>query len=573
MVGNRNSVYPDLPLVQDGVACAALVLAENPTEKARLAATDLCDTIEKMSGAHLPLISAGTAFEGTRILVGESRETVALGYPAPHGYPENERVILCRKENCLIVLGNDDGVFTGTQFAATMLLERLGCGWYGLKELWQVIPQKKTLSVGYLNINQTPRFTYRQTHVSRRNRDLALRWYMGGCDKQIDHAYFRLFPREQYFEAHPEWYCLVDGKRNPYVEWWQMCYSNPEVVQETIRKIDTYFLENPSCTQAALSANDGYFEGFCECEECRKLGTPGETMVWFVNQVAQGLEDRHPDKQLMFFIYFPTYDPPRRKMPLHKNVTLMFCKESCMFHAVDNGPDCGYHIRYEYDFGHTYYTLPFLENARKWIEMTDCRHTAVWDWYCPAAANPVWKDLPWVQGDVATRNQLCFERDLGAEYIYYDQGPVEAFHDTETSYPLRWPLWYVAARGMWDGRQTASQILMDACKKLFGSAADAMFAYYSCLADVSQDCHAKGLAWHMPEPYELYTPEAICRIDRTLSAVEALLPQLSGDERRRTENQLALWRRAKEVIADYHTDYPDESSRQEKPDGGGSSAS
>ncbi len=48
---------------------------------------------------------------------------------------------------------------------------------------------------------------------------------MGGSNKQIDHAYHALFPREQYFEQHPEWYCLVDGKRNPYIDWWQMCYS------------------------------------------------------------------------------------------------------------------------------------------------------------------------------------------------------------------------------------------------------------------------------------------------------------------------------------------------------------
>lgn len=548
MVGNRTPVYPDLVLVKEGAPHAKVVLSKHADEKVKSAAADLCDIIERMSGARLPLVDDSAPVEGPRILVGESRETIALGIETPHGYPENERVILRREGDCLVLLGNDDGVFTGTQFAVTMLLERLGCGWFAPDELWQVIPHKETIAVGYLQVDQTPNFEYRQTWVYRRNPEFARRWYMGGCDKQIDHAYYALFPREQYFEQHPEWYCLVDGKRNPFIEWWQMCYSNPEVVQETIWKVDRYFNENPSCTQAALSANDGFFEGFCECEECRKMGTPGETMVRFINQVAEGLEEKHPDKQLMFFIYFPTYDPPRTKIPLHKNVMLMFCKESCMFHPVDTGPDCGYHIRYEYEFGHTYYALPFLENARKWIEMTECRNVSVWDWYCPAAANPVWKDLPWVQGDVATRNQRCFKDALGARYVYYDQGPVEAFNDTEASYPLRWPLWYVGAKGMWDGRLTASQILMDACKKLFGAAADTLFAYYSCLADINENCHAKAMAWHMPEPYEFYTPEAVGRIDRIVSQAESLLPQLTPDERTRVENQLALWQKAKDVV-------------------------
>ena len=353
MVGNRTPVYPDLVLIENGVPRAVIVLSEQPTEKAKAAADDLCSVLEQMSGARLPIVSDAASVEGTRILVGESRETVALGIETPHGYPENERVLVQRKGDCLVLLGNDDEVFTGTAFAVTMLLEKLGCGWFGPEELWQEIPHKETIAVGYLHIDHVPAFESRQTFVFRRNPALARRWYMGGSNKQIDHAYHALFPREQYFEQHPEWYCLVDGKRNPYIDWWQMCYSNPEVVQETIRKVDQYLTEHPDCTQAALSANDGFFEGFCECEECRKMGTPGETMVRFVNQIAEGLEEKHPDRQLMFFIYFPTYDPPRVKIPLHKNVMLMFCKESCMFHSVDTGPDCGYHIRYAYDFGHT----------------------------------------------------------------------------------------------------------------------------------------------------------------------------------------------------------------------------
>ena len=563
MVGNRTPVYPDLVLIENGVPRAVIVLSEQPTEKAKAAADDLCSVLEQMSGARLPIVSDAASVEGARILVGESRETVALGIETPHGYPENERVLVQRKGDCLVLLGNDDEVFTGTAFAVTMLLEKLGCGWFGPEELWQEIPHKETIAVGYLHIDHVPAFESRQTFVFRRNPALARRWYMGGSNKQIDHAYHALFPREQYFEQHPEWYCLVDGKRNPYIDWWQMCYSNPEVVQETIRKVDQYLTEHPDCTQAALSANDGFFEGFCECEECRKMGTPGETMVRFVNQIAEGLEEKHPDRQLMFFIYFPTYDPPRVKIPLHKNVMLMFCKESCMFHSVDTGPDCGYHIRYAYDFGHTYYALPFLENAKKWIEMTGCRNVSIWEWYCPAAANPIWKDLPWVQGDLATRNQRCFKDTLGARYIYYDQGPVESYHDTEASYPLRWPLWYVAAKGMWDSRPTASELLMDACKKLFGPAADLLFSYYSGLVDINSNCHAKGIAWHMPEPYELYTPEAIDRIDRILAGAEELLPLLSERERLRVENQLSLWNKAKGVVRQSRQDAQTQSDTEE----------
>ena len=192
MVGNRTPVYPDLVLIENGVPRAVIVLSEQPTEKAKAAADDLCSVLEQMSGARLPIVSDAASVEGTRILVGESRETVALGIETPHGYPENERVLVQRKGDCLVLLGNDDEVFTGTAFAVTMLLEKLGCGWFGPEELWQEIPHKETIAVGYLHIDHVPAFESRQTFVFRRNPALARRWYMGGSNKQIDHAYHAL---------------------------------------------------------------------------------------------------------------------------------------------------------------------------------------------------------------------------------------------------------------------------------------------------------------------------------------------------------------------------------------------
>lgn len=64
----------------------------------------------------------------------------------------------------------------------------------------------------------------------------------------------------------------------------------------------------------------------------------------------------------------------------------------------------------------------------------------------------------------------------------------------------------------------------------------------------NRNCHAKGIAWHMPEPYELYTPEAMGRIDRILAGVEEIRPLLSERERLRVENQISLWNKAKDIV-------------------------
>ncbi len=77
-----------------------------------------------------------------------------------------------------------------------------------------------------------------------------------------------------------------------------------------------------------------------------------------------------------------------------------------------------------------------------------------------------------MQGRVAIQNQQYW-KSIGADYIYYDQGPLPGYYETQDDYDLRWPLWYVASKGMWDASLTSEQILKDACRKLYGSAADA----------------------------------------------------------------------------------------------------
>ena len=219
-----------------------------------------------------------------------------------------------------------------------------------------------------------------------------------------------------------------------------------------------------------------------------------------------------------------------------------------MYHPVDKGPDCGYHEDYEFEFRYTQYPQPWRKNLEKWLEMTDLHSFCIWEWYCPAACVTSWERLPWVQGDVATRNQR-FWHDKGATFVFYDQGPNPYYHDTEESYPLRWPLWYVASKGMWDGDLTGTDILTDACKKLFDEAADVMLSYYLALADISRSCTAKNIAWQSAEPYEFYTPEAMERVDRIIGQAKALRAVVNDTVRARINNQIDLWEACKQQVA------------------------
>lgn len=553
MEGNRNRLAEDFYIVKNGEPTSTIVVHCGAPEKIQAAAKDLQDIIFKMSGVTLPIVDDAFRVPGNKILIGYT-------WLDTDKFPEDkgEWCLLRHKGDKLIVAGNDSKHYIGTQFAVTMLLERLGCGWFGPEELWQVIPKKDTIKVGFLDVIHKPQFSNRNNRLLEKVPEVGKRWYLGGDRSLVEHAYSILFPREKYFEEHPDWYCMHNGVRDPYynrsphVDSWQMCYSNPEVAEVTAQKVIEFLDANPEHSTFSLSANDGMYEGFCECEECKKLGNPSEVMMEFTNRVARIVGQKYPDKPLYFFVYFPTFDPPSRYIKAEPNAQVMFCKESCMYHPVDKGPDCGYHEDYEFEYRYEKYPRPWRDTLEKWIEMTDMQGFCVWEWYCPAACVTSWENLPWVQGDIATRNQRYWH-DRGAHFIYYDQGPNDFYHDTEKSFPLRWPLWYVASKGMWDKDLTGTDILNDACQKLYEAGADIMLSYYLALVDIGRNCHAKNIAWQSAEPYEFYTDEAIVRIDRILSNIESVKDLVSPEAWARMQNQFDLWQLCKKSVEESKT--------------------
>jgi len=68
-----------LALASDGKAVATIVIAETATRSAQFAAAELRHHIQKITGAELPIVNDTAAAVGTRILVGESAATRALG--------------------------------------------------------------------------------------------------------------------------------------------------------------------------------------------------------------------------------------------------------------------------------------------------------------------------------------------------------------------------------------------------------------------------------------------------------------------------------------------------------------
>ena len=102
---------------------------------------------------------------------------------------------------------------------------------------------------------------------------------------------------------------------------------------------------------------------------------------------------------------------------------------------------------------------------------------------------------------------------------------------------------------MWDGSLTGEDILMDACQKLFGNAANEMFAYYKALADSSELCRSTNtICWVPPEPYEVYTSSRVKVIDAAVNAAKAKMGSVTAVQKERMEAQFQYWNNAKALV-------------------------
>src|SRR5690606_30662222 len=201
-------------------------------------------------------------------------------------------------------------------------LERyVGVRWLFPGPLGEDVPSTSHLVVPQELVREEPAFISRlfsglrgsvQTEWARNNR-------MRGRI-QFHHNLHRLFPPAQYGATHPEFYPLRQGQR--FIPTgntgWQPCFTAPGIVEEAVKNIVAYFDANPQATSYSLGVNDS--GGHCEAEPghpdypgaLNSIGRVNMSEIYYawVNQVVEGVLEKHPDKYFGLLAYSHVYDPP-----------------------------------------------------------------------------------------------------------------------------------------------------------------------------------------------------------------------------------------------------------------------
>lgn len=261
----------------------------------------------------------------------------------------------------------------GTMYGVFDFLEReLGCRWY--TPAVTVVPRRDELKFVWFNHAERPGIRVRNDFYyeafdptwatrNKMNGTMGYREQPGGVESYWSvHTFFPLMPPAEFYKKHPEYYSLIDGNR--IFERAQLCLTNPDVLRIITERIMKRMRESPEYLICDVSQNDWYNP--CQCDKCQTIvkekGGESGLIIWFVNQVAEAVENEFPDKFIGTLAYQYTRTPPRNITPRH-NVVVRLCSIECCF---------------AHDFKSCPENKSFLNDLRGWSAIAP--HMYIWDY-------------------------------------------------------------------------------------------------------------------------------------------------------------------------------------------------
>ena len=278
-----------ITLVKDGKPVATILIADDafaarparpvagmsgaPAAKIHFAALELQRCVEKISGATLPIASAGQPRPaGAIVLVGASPLTESLGLNIPTGLtPErkDEGYIILAKGDTLVLAGNDTGPYQCTFYAVSEFLNRLGVRWFMPSEFGECVPKMATVEVTDVEYRDKPDFFVRSWSGNMAPQliddDLLFRLHNkltinpSAIIAIPGDSYLRQYlPAKELLKTHPEyWAKQIDGTIDPNM----VNLSNPEVPKLVAEKVKARIIEarkkDPTFNSLGFAPDDG----------------------------------------------------------------------------------------------------------------------------------------------------------------------------------------------------------------------------------------------------------------------------------------------------------------------------
>lgn len=352
----------ELSLTTNGIANYTIVTGNDGKEQT--AAKELQSALKKISGADFSITESASA-NSINVL----SETDAAKKLPSLKIPGEEGVSIQVVDKNIYIIG---GTGNGIRNAVYEFLEKyLGCRYYAADAV--LMPKNKNISIASnINYAYTPVIRYRFIHFGPAFQGEYPAWnkLQNTPNGKVSlpafglwvHSMFTLVPPGKYFDSHPEYYALRNGKRVKT----QLDLTNLDVLRIAKQSLDSIIQKNSQATIFSVSQMDN--NGYCECDNCKRkaieTGSQSGVILSFVNQLATAF----PNKTISTLAYNYSRSAPTNIAPA-KNVNIMFCA---------TGANRSIAFKDDKSKGSAYYDLnawsKLTHNIFFWDYLVDFRH-------------------------------------------------------------------------------------------------------------------------------------------------------------------------------------------------------
>jgi hypothetical protein len=482
-------------LAKGGKSEFAIVLPAKAGPTERFAASELKRYVKQMSGASLPVV---TSRPGNRkpIRVGlrDALREQGLALPPPaKGY--DGHALAVRPEGVVIAGDNPRGVLYGVY----AFLERLGCRWFYPQhdpKDEEVVPRRAALALPPFESAVASPFWYRSTMLHAYGKEaqhMALRevdWMAKARYNLVDyppiwadgkgklrhgrprgdaaevlkairtrglmtygigHGFRYFLPTETYFEKHPEWFGLRNGRRvHQGARGAQFCWSNPEAVKTFVDNVAAWLRSGPALDVLKISAEDG--PAACACDRCKTLN-PADWYQRIQNQIVARASKIRPKLVMIGASGYPPQILPPKETELDPRLHLMWAQWGRNQSVPFNDP-----------------SYP-AANVNQWLA---------------AAPNRLGMTLYYSGLMTSPPVPPPYCRTFTGDRSFMVARGVEGFHLIQFPSGVWWTTGfnnYLLGQGGYDASLDPYAALADYCDDYFGPAAGPMKDYYRALAD------------------------------------------------------------------------------------------
>ena len=346
------------------------IVAITPSQEVQFASLELQKYFLKMGGASLPVNdNLGNSLN----LIVCLRENFPVKYKmlAPskaEGY-NGYAVLISEKPEVIIITGEDG---PGLIYGVYDFLEKLGCRWFYPQQDWsdtEVVPQKSTIAVEagswkmaspiknriyngdawFFNMDYPA--AEKQLDWAMKNRYNSIGWQASGKNtnrsllmqyKDLEdagliteltrrgmflhgpgHSFDQFLPSDKYFDKHPEWFGLLNGKRVPHVFLGaQFCWSNPQAREQFIENALAFIEQTPAIEIFSIWPFDGGTA--CGCDVCKKEGSSNSVMS-LMNGLINKVKRVRPEVEIETIGgYGPVSEPPSDLQAINPDLRIIW---------------------------------------------------------------------------------------------------------------------------------------------------------------------------------------------------------------------------------------------------------